>query len=181
MWPLEVQPFFDNIWTQAHEADEPYGPGVFRHNVELQVRTLRAATTTIVISGGRIGPGLPRALFSHSPPFPHAQAMLSVLTAGPVGIADQIGLTNATLVRMMTASNGTLLQPDKPATPISAMFSPGASHESRSVDALFFFSLTRSLISSLLDQPRRSSRRAKCGRRIHPSAVQCGATLSPST
>jgi hypothetical protein len=89
MWPLDVQPFADNVWSMSHEPAEPYGPGVFRHNVELQM-------------------------------------LITTLTAGPVGIADEIGFTNATLVLQTCTANGTLLQPDKPSTPIDAMFSPSA-------------------------------------------------------
>eukprot|EP00039_Didymoeca_costata_P022263 m.4153 g.4153 ORF g.4153 m.4153 type:complete len:922 (-) comp2906_c0_seq1:25-2790(-) len=87
MWPLEVAPFFDNIWTMANQSDQPYGPGVVRHNIELQV-------------------------------------IINVLTAGPVGIGDQIGMTNATLAMMTCSIAGKLLQPTKPATPIDAMYSP---------------------------------------------------------
>ena len=76
MWPLDVQPFADNVWSMSHEPAEPYGPGVFRHNVELQM-------------------------------------LITTLTAGPVGIADEIGFTNATLVLQTCTANGTLLQPDK--------------------------------------------------------------------
>ena len=86
MWPLDVQPFFDNVWTEAVEPAEPYGPGVYRHNVELQF-------------------------------------ILSVLTAGPVGIADEVGRTNGTRTLQSCSANGTLLQTDKPATPIDDMFS----------------------------------------------------------
>jgi hypothetical protein len=89
LWPLDVQPFFDNVWSTAHEPAQPYGAGVYRHNVILQM-------------------------------------VLTALSAGPIGIADQIGYTNATLVLQTCTSNGTLLQPDKPATPIDAMFSPTA-------------------------------------------------------
>ena len=55
-----------------------------------------------------------------------AQVIITTLTAGPVGIADEIGRTNVTLVLQACTVNGTLLQPDKPATPIDAMFSPSA-------------------------------------------------------
>ena len=89
MWPLNVQPFADNIWTTAHQPAQPYGTGVFRHNIVLQV-------------------------------------LITTLTAGPVGLADEIGYTNASLLLQTCTSNGTLLQPDKPATPIDAMFSPSA-------------------------------------------------------
>lgn len=89
MWPLEVQPFADNIWTMAHQPAEPYGHGVFRHNIVLQV-------------------------------------LITTLTAGPIGIADQIGYTNSSLILQTCTTNGTLLQPDKPATPIDAMFSQSA-------------------------------------------------------
>ena len=87
MWPLDVQPFADNVWSMSHEPAEPYGPGVHRHNVVLQT-------------------------------------LITTLTAGPVGIADEIGFTNTTLVLQTCTANGTLLQPDKPSTPIDAMFSP---------------------------------------------------------
>jgi hypothetical protein len=90
MWPLQIAPFFDNVWTTSIEPSEPYGPGVQRHNVQLQY-------------------------------------MLTVLTAGPVGIADQINTTNSTRTLQSCTSNGTLLQPDKPSTPIDAMFAASSS------------------------------------------------------
>ena len=86
MWPLEVQPFFDNTWT---EADESFEYGHNRSNVQLQV-------------------------------------ILSILTAGPHGISDEIGHTNSTRVLQTCTQNGSLLHADKPATPIDAMFSPSS-------------------------------------------------------
>lgn len=52
------------------------------------------------------------------------QAIIAALSAGPVGIGDGLGLTNASLVAMFAAPDGTLVRPSVPATPIDAMYSP---------------------------------------------------------
>lgn len=86
MWPLDVQPFFDNTWTESVESPE-YGTN--RTDVQLQV-------------------------------------IVSILSAGPHGIGDALGHTNATRVLQTCTQDGSLLHADKPATPIDAMFSPSA-------------------------------------------------------
>lgn len=53
------------------------------------------------------------------------QAILAILTQGPLGIGDGLGLTNSTLVSMLCTGDGTLLHPSKPATPLDIMYSPG--------------------------------------------------------
>jgi len=50
----------------------------------------------------------------------------SVLTMGPVGLADQLQKTNTTLASMACTRDGTLLHPSRPATPIDATYLPGA-------------------------------------------------------
>lgn len=52
---------------------------------------------------------------------------ISTLSTGPVGIGDKLGFTNATLARMTCASNGVLLKPSLPASPVDAFFNYGAS------------------------------------------------------
>ena len=53
--------------------------------------------------------------------------LLALLSTGPVGISDAVGATNATLVRRMIRSDGTLL---KPARPIVARGPPPATASS---------------------------------------------------
>eukprot|EP00051_Salpingoeca_urceolata_P023417 m.397174 g.397174 ORF g.397174 m.397174 type:complete len:909 (+) comp20104_c10_seq16:1837-4563(+) len=51
------------------------------------------------------------------------QMIIATLSAGPVGIGDGVGLTNATLVTHVCRTDGLLLQADKAATPLDAMYS----------------------------------------------------------
>jgi len=48
-------------------------------------------------------------------PNPELHAIVSLLTAGPVGFGDKLGHTNKSLIMMTCTQNGTLLQPDHPA------------------------------------------------------------------
>jgi hypothetical protein len=48
--------------------------------------------------------------------------VLAVMSTGPVGISDAIGLSNATLLQRTIAKDGTLLQPSKPITAIDSTF-----------------------------------------------------------
>eukprot|EP01052_Picozoa_sp_SAG31_P016505 SAG31_NODE_1095_length_9928_cov_5.441042_8_plen_1013_part_00 len=52
------------------------------------------------------------------------QWIISVLTAGPAGVADQKGYANFSRILQACTAHGELLHADKPATPIDAMFSP---------------------------------------------------------
>eukprot|EP01050_Picozoa_sp_SAG11_P023927 SAG11_NODE_4952_length_1711_cov_3.070720_3_plen_89_part_01 len=49
-------------------------------------------------------------------------AMIATLSTGPFGVADQAGTTNSTIVQRGTRSDGLILQPDRPASFIEAMF-----------------------------------------------------------
>ncbi|KAL3909493.1 MAG: hypothetical protein SGILL_008068, partial [Bacillariaceae sp.] len=48
--------------------------------------------------------------------------VLALLTAGPFGLSDGIGMSNATLLQRAIAQDGTLLQPSKPVTAIDSSF-----------------------------------------------------------
>ncbi|MEW6203596.1 MAG: hypothetical protein AB1546_16600 [bacterium] len=50
------------------------------------------------------------------------EALLSVLSAGPAGIGDKIGLINKSLVEMMADEEGLLIKPDEAMIPIERMF-----------------------------------------------------------
>jgi len=47
---------------------------------------------------------------------------IAVLSAGPVGFADRVGATNATLLNMATRADGVLLQPSLPAVDVDAFY-----------------------------------------------------------
>ena len=49
--------------------------------------------------------------------------LLALLSTGPVGISDAVGATNATLVRRMIRSDGTLLKPARPIVAVDATLS----------------------------------------------------------
>jgi hypothetical protein len=48
--------------------------------------------------------------------------VLALMTTGPFGLSDGIGMTNATLIRRVIANDGTLLQPSKPITAVDSTF-----------------------------------------------------------
>ena len=52
------------------------------------------------------------------------EALVSTLSAGLVGPSDGVGAADATLLARTCRADGLLLKPDKPATPIDAMFLP---------------------------------------------------------
>lgn len=51
-----------------------------------------------------------------------AEALISALSGGMVGLGDQLGKVNKDIVFKTCMKNGLLLKPDKPATPLDAMF-----------------------------------------------------------
>eukprot|EP01116_Phalansterium_solitarium_P006814 TRINITY_DN1920_c0_g1_i1.p1 TRINITY_DN1920_c0_g1~~TRINITY_DN1920_c0_g1_i1.p1 ORF type:complete len:305 (-),score=14.08 TRINITY_DN1920_c0_g1_i1:192-1106(-) len=53
---------------------------------------------------------------------PALQAVVSVFSAGPVGISDSIGATDATLIMRTCMADGTLLKPSKAATSFDPYF-----------------------------------------------------------
>ena len=53
---------------------------------------------------------------------PYEECLISALSGGPVGPSDRIGFTDRTLVMRTCRDDGVLLKPDRPATPIDAMF-----------------------------------------------------------
>lgn len=55
-----------------------------------------------------------------------ADVVGAVLSMGPVGIADRVNTTNATLATMACTRDGTLLHPDRPATPVDSSYIPTA-------------------------------------------------------
>ncbi|MFX0183662.1 MAG: hypothetical protein ACFE95_11320 [Candidatus Hodarchaeota archaeon] len=54
--------------------------------------------------------------------YPNLTTLVSILSAGLVGPADQIGFLNRELLMKTCRSDGVLLKPDRPATPIDLMF-----------------------------------------------------------
>ena len=54
----------------------------------------------------------------------HSEGLVAIATlgAGPVGIGDRVGFTNATLVNMTCRSDGVLLQPSLPAVNVEAFY-----------------------------------------------------------
>ena len=54
--------------------------------------------------------------------WPYEEALISVLSAGLVGPGDKIGMTDKDLLMKTCRQDGVLLKPDRPATPIDAMY-----------------------------------------------------------
>lgn len=52
-------------------------------------------------------------------------AIVATLSCGPFGISDKAGATNITIVARACRSDGLIMQPDRPATYIDAMFDEG--------------------------------------------------------
>lgn len=64
--------------------------------------------------------------FQSSEDHGEAEALISNLSAGMVGPSDRIGLADAELLGRTCRDDGLLLKPDRPATPLDAMFLPHA-------------------------------------------------------
>jgi hypothetical protein len=54
--------------------------------------------------------------------------VLALMSKGPFGLSDGIGMTNATLIRRVIANDGTLLQPAKPITAVDSTFLEKSPH-----------------------------------------------------
>ncbi len=54
--------------------------------------------------------------------WPYEEALISLLSAGPVGPGDKIGAADVELLMKTCRQDGVLLKPDRPATPIDLMF-----------------------------------------------------------
>jgi len=59
----------------------------------------------------------------HETPAAELHVVIALMTTGPVGISDLIGMTNATLAKRMITEDGTLLKPSKPITTVDSFFS----------------------------------------------------------
>jgi hypothetical protein len=59
-------------------------------------------------------------------PHPQLQAVVSSLSAGPVGICDCVNSSDATLIMQTAMANGTLLKPDRPAFPPDSWWAAAA-------------------------------------------------------
>lgn len=55
---------------------------------------------------------------------PQAEALISALSAGPVGPGDALGTADGALLLRTCRADGLLLKPDRPAFPLDAMFLP---------------------------------------------------------
>lgn len=58
----------------------------------------------------------------HEGPGAELHVALALLSTGPVGISDAIGMTNSSLLSRAIATDGTLLQPMKPVTAVDSSF-----------------------------------------------------------
>lgn len=58
----------------------------------------------------------------HEPPAAELHVVLALMSTGPVGISDAIGMTNSTLLSRAITTDGTLLQPMKPVTAVDSTF-----------------------------------------------------------
>ncbi len=62
--------------------------------------------------------------FQSSEAFPEAEALVSALCGGMVGVGDAIGAFKRDIIMRTCREDGYLLKPDRPALPIDAMFLP---------------------------------------------------------
>ena len=69
-----------------------------------------------------VQPGRDSPWGNESEPFTEGYAVLSALSAGPVGFGDGIGFTNMTMLNLTCRADGVLLQPSLPATPLDFTF-----------------------------------------------------------
>ena len=56
----------------------------------------------------------------HELPAIELHVILALMSTGPMGISDAIGMTNATMLRRTITANGTLLKPSKPITAVDS-------------------------------------------------------------
>jgi hypothetical protein len=71
-------------------------------------------------------PYQPGSTYTANETWVEVSALISVLSTGPVGISDGVGLTNASLVSVTCMTDGTLLKPSVPAAAIDATFAQAA-------------------------------------------------------
>merc|ERR1711871_1359317 len=86
-------------------------------------------------------PGAPASCPSSQPNF-ELDVCLSVLSMGPVGIGDKIGLTNVSLVNRTCRSDGVILKPSKTLTSIDSTFVPRDATEYNAAPIVGFLPLT---------------------------------------
>jgi len=101
IWALGVYPFKDVIITNP--------PGKMEKNPVL--RNLQGTT------GDKYEEGI-----TLTEPFYHQSALLSILSAGPVGVGDRKGDVNKPIVMLMADEKGVLVKPDAPMAPIDRMY-----------------------------------------------------------
>ena len=70
----------------------------------------------------------------HTEPHPELEAAVLALSAGPVAVADAVGLTDAALVKRACRADGRLLQPSEPAKLVDAAYIARAGHGGARVD-----------------------------------------------
>lgn len=85
-----------------------------------------AGGTLLLAAALGVRPFKDNAWTSGSFPKGLADIVGSVLFMGPVGLADKLNNTNATIASMACTLDGVLLHPSRPATPIDATYLPGA-------------------------------------------------------
>ena len=56
-------------------------------------------------------------------PHPEFDALLAVMSLGPVGLGDALSLTNTTFVNKLITINGTLLSADRPLSRLDSLIS----------------------------------------------------------
>lgn len=77
---------------------------------------------TVNLLAGALGIWPFKDNFHSSEKWGEAEALISILSAGMVGVGDGLGRTKVDLVMATARADGLLLKPDRPATPIDPMF-----------------------------------------------------------
>jgi len=67
-----------------------------------------------------------KTTFSKGEPYAEVEAMLAVLSAGPVGIGDQLGSSNRDIIMRTCREDGVLVKPDAPISAIDRCFRANA-------------------------------------------------------
>ena len=81
---------------------------------------------------------------------PELMALVSSLSAGPVGPSDKIGLLNTTVVMQCSRADGVLLRPDEPMAPLgrwwlNSSLLPSSGHHL--VGSIYLFSLSSHILN----------------------------------
>ncbi len=118
---LTVNMWFEHIYASALIA----AMGAYPFKDVFITKTPDKTFDTPFLARTYLTTGDPNDKYSDShllEPYNRQEALMSILSAGPVGIGDRTGDINKELVMQMANEDGALVKPDRPIVPIEKMF-----------------------------------------------------------